>query len=409
MIGKDFSGNIELYNQYSILNCIRKASGDVSRATIAKEIGLSRTTVSSVVNRLISLDLVKEVNKFSEPTTRGRPGVPVTLTEDVWYAAGATLIDLDLIFVLMTLRGEIWMQFSLPLADETADTFLSTLEQGFRILIEKCPGRLLPRLGVGSPGAIHNGKVTTAFDMNWSQVPISDYLYEKLHLSAEVINRHWASCLAEYHASGDCTSMIYVGISTGIAAAIIIDGVLFTGAYHNAGEIGHTIVNPEGPMCTCGRRGCLQAVSSERALVEIITNYYKIHCCPVVGDDKLWEVISSGRCLEIDDICRAARNHHPVAQQQLDNAAKYLGLSVSNLTGMFNPQCVVLGGSLVDRAGKRFTKSIIDHVFSYSHIEVNNEITVYPWTQGRRSGAVGAAYLVLDQAIQLAGSICDKE
>lgn len=402
MIYNDFPKKLEIFNQNSVLSCLKETPGDVSRAYVAKQVGLSRTTVSAAVNHLIDLELVQEVDKSSEPISRGRPGIPVTLTEDVWYAAGATLIDHEVLFVLLSLRGETKLSFSLPLPDLSAESYLTTLEAGFQKLAEHCPGKLLPTLGIGSPGAIHDGMITTAFDMNWSEVPIAKYLQEKLGMPSEVINRHWASCLAEYHTCNSYTNMIYIGISTGIAAAIIVDGILFTGAYHSAGEIGHTIVNPDGPMCDCGRRGCLQSLSSERALSKLITNHYKIHCGPVLQQDPLWDIVSSGRDLEIEDICAAAKHQHPLAKQQLENASKYLGLSISNLIGMFNPQCVVLGGSLVDHAGPEFTDRIIEHIMGFSHFERNNQVSIMRWTRGRYSGAIGAAHLVLNKAIELA-------
>ncbi|MBR0321527.1 MAG: 50S ribosomal protein L13, partial [Bacteroidales bacterium] len=102
---------------------------------------------------------------------------------------------------------------------------------------------------------------------------------KRLGLPSTVVNRHWASCISEYHfgAGKDVKSQIYVGVSTGIAAAIIIDGKLFTGAYHSAGEIGHMVVERNGPACSCGRRGCLHAISSENAMIRHLTEHYAAH------------------------------------------------------------------------------------------------------------------------------------
>ena len=399
----DSPKQIELANQNLILSCLQDARGEISRASIAKRVGLSRTTVSSSISYLIELGLVREQDGAGAVTGRGRPGIPVSLTRDIWYAAGATLMDDEALFVLLQLDGTPAQRFTLPVGDESAETFLSVLADGFERLIALCPGRLLPMLGVGAPGIISEGKILEASDMDWTDIPVSDYLMKRLGLPSVVLNRHWASCISEYRAAG-YDSMIYVGISTGIAAALIFNGQLFTGAYHSAGEIAHTVVNPDGPLCVCGRRGCLHAISSERAITKHISDHYKINPGPVIPGDPIWETASRGIPVTIAEICEAAKKHHPLAEQQLETAANYLGLSISNLTGMFNPQCVVLGGSLVERAGKRFSDRVIDHIKNYSRPDIFREVRFYPWTQGRYSGAVGAACQVLDQKIELAAS-----
>lgn len=391
---------IERQNQNNIISYVER--GRISRAEIAKQTGLSRTTVSNACSRLLDLHLVQEeVLPEESVLSRGRPGTPLSLTEDCWYAAGATLIDRELLFVLLRLSGKVACQFSLPLKDLGPETYLQTLAEGFARILHMCPDRLLPCLGVGSPGLINNGKVLHASDMGWSDLDISGYLQEQLGIKAEVINRHWASCLCEYnHLS--VGSMIYVGISTGIAAAIIADGKLFTGAYHSAGEIGHTVVCPNGPICTCGRRGCLHAMSSETFIVRHVEEQYQHSRGPLFDKDPLWDYFSAHETLPIENICQAARQGHPLAQNMLEQAALYLGLSISNLASMFNPECVVLGGSLVEHGGPEFVRHIFDSVHQYSSSDTMCAVKFLTWSQGRISGAVGAARLVLDRKIELA-------
>lgn len=394
------SKQIEYQNQQKIIACIEK--GNITRADVAKRTGLSRTTVSTAINYLMNLQLVHEIPMDEDATLgKGRPGIPLALTEGRWYAAGATLIDSEVHFVVLNLNGSVVRTLTLTLADDSAQTYLDTLVNGFRILMLEYGERLLPMLGIGSPGMINDGQIVMASDMGWDHVDIAGHLQNALHLPSTVINRHWASCICEYRA-GQAGSMIYVGISTGIAAAIIVDGQLFTGAYHNAGEIGHTVVKPGGPRCTCGRCGCLHAVSSEVFIIQHILDYYTSHPRPLVSDDPLWETVSSGRKLTIIDICAAARNYHPLAVSELKESATYLGLSISNLTGMFDPECVVLGGSLIEHGGADFTRWIIESVRMNSNADTLRSVKFSPWTQGIISGAVGAAQLVLDRKIELA-------
>lgn len=406
MSGTGISKLIEQQNQNSIISFIEK--GRISRAEIAKQTGLSRTTVSNVCSRLMELDLVQEGNQADGAIGRGRPGTPLFLTENRWFAAGATLIDREVIFALLRLSGEIAWTFSLPMPDLSDGAFLDSMTRGFAQIMERCPGDLLPCLGIGSPGIINGGVVLYASDMGWEHVDIAGHLKRELGMESETINRHWASCLCEYHHQ-PVSSMIYVGISTGIAAAIIADGELFTGASHSAGEIGHTVVCPGGPACVCGRRGCLHAVSSETFILRQVNEQYEKTGGALYEGDPLWKKLEQGEKLDIEDVCRAADRGHPLAKEMLERAAHFLGLSISNLTGMFNPECVVLGGSLMEHGGSPFAEGIIHGIRQYSSADTLRAVKILPWTQGRISGAVGAARLILDRKIELAEKFINQK
>jgi len=351
---------IEQQNQLNVLRCIEEMH-EVSRAAIAKQLGLSRTTVSSAVARLIEAELVEECNQVGELAGPGRPGIPLALRNGTWYAAGAAFIDRELLFVLTDLSGRIVDRFALRTSDATADTFLKTLGDGFEALIKRCPGKLLPMLGVGSPGMVNHGRIVEASDMGWTDVRIADYLYQRLGLPSTVVNRHWASCISEYHfgAGKDVKSQIYVGISTGIAAAIIIDGKLFTGAYHSAGEIGHMVVERNGPVCSCGRRGCLEAHASLHAMAE-----------------------SAG--VTPEQLLSQPTKYTAVTSK----AGALLGEALFNVTQLFRPQSLILTGKAA--ALSDFTKNAIAPLAGETDVTVNPRI----------SAALGAATQSMKSAIK---------
>ena len=398
------SKQIEQTNQENILRCIERMDR-VSRAGIAKQLGLSRTTVSAAVSRLAELKLVREDDAAEEPALgRGRPGIPVVLTTNVWYAAGAAFIDQQLLFVLSDLYGNAVEKLTLPVPDGCAETFLSVLTQGFSQLIARCPGKLLPMLGVGTPGMVNEGCICVASDMGWENVRVAEHIQRTLGYPSIVVNRNWASCMGEWQfgAGKGVSNLIYVGFNTGIAASIIIDGKLFTGAYHSAGEIGHTIVNRNGPLCNCGRRGCLHAYASERALLRRVSEYYAQNPAAVCAGDPLWAMLSHEQPLTVDAICRAAVSGQPVALETLNKAALYIGLSIGNLISMFNPQRVIVGGSFIDHAGRLLTDMIVDSVREHASPDSPVAVEITPWTLGRFSGPLGAALLVLERKRDLA-------
>lgn len=400
---ENMAKQIERRNQQNVLHVIEQ-EGEISRAGVAKRLGLSRTTVSNAVVRLMETSLVQETVQAGALAGPGRPGIPLSLTENVWYAAGAAFIDQELLFALTDLRGRVVERVKVAVPDATSSTFLAKMVEGFALLLKKCPGRLLPMLGVGSPGMVNHGSIVRASDMDWDNVPIADTLKRELGYPSIVINRHWASCLSEYHfgAGRGVRSQIYVGVSTGIAASFITDGRLLTGAYHSAGEIGHTVVNRDGPRCICGKRGCLHAISSENALKTHVGEYYAAHPGPATEPDALWEIFRAGRAPDIDAICGAAAAGHPVALRELQTAALYLGLSIGNLVSMFNPQRVIVGGSLIDHGGELLTGLIIDSVREHASRDTPVAVEILPWALGRASGPLGAALMVLEEKRELA-------
>lgn len=395
------SKQIETNNKNSILKCIER-EGEISRASVAKQLNLSRTTVSTAVLQLIETELVREILPPVEiAQNRGRPGIPLALTSDVWYAAGTAFIDNELLFVLTNLAGEVVEQLSVPVPDSSSEVFLKGLVDGFSQILSRCPGRILPLLGVGAPGKINHGRILHASDMGWTNISVSSYLQEKLGFPSVIVNRHWASCFGEYRfgAGRDVQNLIYVGVSTGIAASIILDGQLITGAQHSAGEIGHTIVDLNGPICSCGRCGCLHTVASENALLTYIAQYYQGHPGPACPSDSLWELFQSKKSPNIECVCHAAKTGHPVALHRMEVAALYLGVSITNLIAMFNPQRVVLGGSFIEHGGTQFVDLITNSI--HEHTCQDPAIDIRTWELGRYSGALGAALLVLEEKLNL--------
>lgn len=397
------SKQIERANQKSVLRCVEQA-GEISRAGVAKKLDLSRTTVSSAVAYLMELGLVRETEQASGAQNRGRPGIPLQLTGDTWFAAGAAFTDQELLFVLTDLNGRIVERHSLSVEDLRAETFLNKLTEGFSALLARSPGKVLPLLGVGTPGAVNNGSILRASDMEWENVPVAAHLKKTLGMDSIVVNRHWASCMSEYRfgAGQSIESLIYIGISTGIAASFILDGRLLTGSHHSAGEIGHTVVNRNGRQCNCGSRGCLHTVASEIALLLHINEYYGARKTPAANPDPLFEKLRAGGALSVEDICLAAAGGHPVAFNELQTAALYLGLSVGNLISMFNPQSVILGGSLIDHGGKMFTDMIFESVRMHASSDALVGVQLRAWALGRDSGPLGAALLVLEHKYELA-------
>ncbi|HET7839367.1 MAG TPA: ROK family transcriptional regulator [Rectinemataceae bacterium] len=393
----------ELFNIAGMLAGI-EASGGISRALLAKKLGLSRTTASTIVSRLLAAGLVAERSSDEGPRLearadgRGRPGILLDLGTQRWFALGAEYHSGRWAFAITNLKGGIVASATRPVPEDSPEAFLSTLLEGLREAMLLCPGELLPAIGIGAPGLVDcgSGRIIRADDLGWISVPVGETVSAALGLETYVINRNRGSGLAEarFGVGKGVHSLVYIGIGTGISAAFVSDGSLLHGSSYSAGEIGHVVMDAEGPVCRCGKRGCLQVLSSGLAMAR-----------------RASALIASGRASSLEpvppaqlrgeEVCAAAADGDPVATQSLREAASSLGLAVANIITTFNPDKVILGGPVgqvegpfLDLVKAETARWAMDYPYQAVRIERGR--------LGEFTGALGAACLVLDRKLALA-------
>lgn len=210
------------------------------------------------------------------------------------------------------------------------------------LALDLAAGQPLTALGLGLPGLLDldRGVCVVAENLGWEEVPIVAPLSDKLGVPVFIENDARVAALGEYSqgkAQG-CKHFIYLTIGTGIGAGIFIDGRLLQGSRWSAGEVGHMVMDPQGPACTCGNRGCLEALASATAIARDGRKAAK------ANPDSLLNTLGD----EIDAalVFRAAATGDSVADEVLAKALTWLGLGIANLVNVFNPQLVVIGGGV---------------------------------------------------------------
>jgi len=191
----------------------------------------------------------------------------------------------------------------------------------------------------------------------WEKVPLREWLEERLGVPAAVDNDANVAALGEHRfgAGQGCDSLLYVTVSTGIGGGWIVHGRPYRGADGMAGEIGHMVIEPTGPVCTCGKRGCLEALAAGPAIARR-------------AQERLAEDPQAGRALralvggEVEaasarHVSRAAEAGDQLSQQVLDEAARALGRGIGSAISLMNPQRVVVGGG-VAKSGQRYFESV---------------------------------------------------
>lgn len=202
-------------------------------------------------------------------------------------------------------------------------------------------------VGVGCAGHIdfHRGLVLTNSNLpDWDCHPLRDMLQARLGLPVLLDNDANCAAWGEFRlgAGRDARHMCYLTFSTGCGMGIVIDGRLYRGATGTAGEIGHTVVNPEGPRCSCGRRGCLMSYACGMALDQMARD------CIECGEETLLKELC-GECPEqvkAEQVAEAARRGDALALRLLETAGRYFGIGLSTVVQVLNPDTIVIGGGL---------------------------------------------------------------
>jgi predicted NBD/HSP70 family sugar kinase len=380
----------------AVLNIIEKKE-KLSRAGIAKKLGLSRTTLSTLVNRLIESGIIKETGTEAEGI--GRPGISLDIATDQWYAIGAEYHSGQWVFVITDLKGYIYKHISIRIPRIAPKEFLESLIKGLSEIVKEVPGRLLPAIGIGTPGFVDCalGNIIQASDLGWKHIIVKDYVKKHAGYDSYIINRHRASGLAEarFGAGRGVHSLVYIGIGTGISSAIISDGILLHGTTYSAGEIGYMVINPTGSQIQSEQQCCLHTLSSGTAMKQMA------HKLMSEGQfSSLSEHLKNGIHISGELIAAEAAHGDPLALSCLQKAAAWLGIAVMNLNTTLNPDKIIFGGPIGGQKGP-FVDMIRKEAEKWMAKYPIPGVIIERGILGNNTGALGAACLVLDKKLDL--------
>ncbi len=371
----------------------------ISRPQIAEITGLSRATVSVVIDELVESRLVVETG--SGDSSGGRPPMILEFRPSAAYAIGAALYDYTWHIVATDLASNVVDSETATPTDNTAAESLSALSAGLERLRHRIdPARLLPVIGLGPPGLVDmtHGIIKSAVDLGWREVDIATTIAQETGLPVLTANRSKAGALAVLRriAKPQTTNLIYISIGTGVAAGIILNGTLFVGANSSAGELGHMTIIPDGPLCECGNRGCLQQLVSERAIENAARQAMRRQPTGILQQ----KFGTYPEHLTAIDVLQAAEKEDPTALTVIKRIADYLAIATGNLINLFNPEIIVLGGPIAE-AGPLLTQLVTTYTRRHAMAHPLSAVRITKNTLGPATGAIGAAVLVLQHADHL--------
>jgi glucokinase len=254
-------------------------------------------------------------------------------------------------------------------------------------------GQRILAAGISTPGPSipSKGIVTAPPNLpGWKDVPLAKILGDKLQVPAWIENDANAAAIAEHQlgAGKDLQHMILITLGTGVGGGLILDNHLYYGASGGAGEVGHMLIVPDGPRCGCGRLGCLEAVASGTALgreaVALATRSPKGLLARLAAE--------ANEAPDAKLLSHAAEDGDEEAEAVIRQAGRYLGAGLTNLVNIFNPEMIVVGGSL-RRMGEPYmgeAKQVLERDAFAQHFA---DVRIADAELGDESPAVGAALI----------------
>ena len=389
---KQLIGNrnlIRAINRSSVLNTI-KTLGPVSRTEIAKHSGLSAATITAISAELLESSLIFE--KEAGDSSGGRKPILLALNPGGGFVIGAKLTEDHISIALTDLEATVLTSQTIPLAEISQQAILDALGQVVNDILaaNKVDRRRFYGVGVGLAGIVDPGRglLRQSPIFGWDQVPVADLLCSSVEAPVYIDNDVNTLTLTElwFGRGQGIDNFLTVTIGRGVGLGIVLGGKLYTGARGGAGEFGHTVIDPVGPLCACTKRGCLETYVSDPALLRR-------------AQEAGLEVST------IEMLVGKAEAGNPLARAILAEAGELLGRAIANLVNLLVPQLIILSGEGV-RAGEwmfgPMRRSLQEQVMPPLRRDVNLQIDAwdeYAWARG-------AAGLVLRHLFE---SPVDKE
>jgi glucokinase-like ROK family protein len=373
------------FNLLLVLNCIRE-HGPLPRVAIARHTGLSRPTVSSLMEILLRERLVREGELMNSSAVGGRRAVEVHFNASAGYVLGVDVGRTHLTMMLANLAAEIQARHSEPFdSSQGAEACLPLLSTRLRAFIEAADTRWdqIVGIGMGVPGPIDTSRrqlVSPPRLPGWDRINLYAAMHHELQVPVFLDNDANMGTLGEsrYGAGRGVENMAYIKLGTGIGGGMIMNGVIYRGS-GSAGEIGHVTIDADGPECACGNRGCLEALAGAGAIVE----------------DASREASHAVR--DIADVIRAAQEGDPHCRAALERAGEYVGVAVADVINLCNPTLILLDGG-VSRAGELLLDPLRRTAAARSLPIAWASTTVQLAQLGDNAIALGAVSTVLDAA-----------
>ena len=347
---------IRAYNRYNILNTIR-TSGRISRIDISKTTGLSQATITGITSHLIKEGLV--VEKEAGAYAGGRPPVLLAIDPDGAHVLGVNIESEKISVVIINFQAELKASHVLPLEKDfkTPDELAERITQAIQSCIweSSFSKDQISGVGVGFPSLVdfRTGIVRYMPSQGWTNIHFRDILKKRINHKVFIDNQTNNMTLAEqwYGEGYGSDNFAVIAIGSGVRAGFVVNGQLIRGNLGLAGEFGHISVNPDGPPCKCGKKGCISVYAG---IDDILNEAEKL------AAKREWKTGKKGE-LTFDDVLSELRTGNSKLLKIYQQAGRALGLGISHIIALLNPEKTIITGEGV-RADKFLFKSMFESI-----------------------------------------------
>lgn len=375
----------------------------LSRADIVAETGHSPFLAAKLCDRLLEGKFISE-SGFRE-STGGRRPVLLSVRPGLGRLLGIHLGTVNVRIVLTDLAGNVIEYLKAPsLSEDGPAVAIPHLLRLLNELLRK--GGVRPRdlrgVGAGISGVLDRASGTTLYWPKrplWVNVPLKQILQEQFEVLVQVEDTPRTMALAEqrFGQAKAAKHFMFVLLGAGIGAALFFNGQLYAGASGFAGEFGHMIIDEGGPLCSCGNRGCLEALVSASALIQKARDAVSLG----ISNHLLRLTDGDAGTMAVETIARAARDGDRYSLRLLSEAGSQLAAGLAGAVNLLNPELIVLGGGLSAAAGDlllpELQRAVRERVMIDSAGQVRLQLSSLKETDWARGGALLVARRALEE------------
>ena len=382
----------KIINQFNILNAIRK-NGLISRMEIAEITGQSRATVTNITARLIQENMIFE--KMTESSSsRGRRRVLLALNPDAANVVGVKLSAFKVSFAVTNMQADVLSSLTIPvrIAKRTVEFVADLIEEGIRHCVDEARLSMekISGIGIGIPGFI-GGEAGVAY---WSPLyrkgntTLRSLIQKCFNIQTFIENDANTVTLAQqwFGEGKGLDNFLMVTVEHGVGMGIVANGQIYRGSRGIGAEFGHMVVKPGGAPCRCGKLGCIEAYVADYRILKAAEDACRS------GEWQCKEISS----LTIEEVTDIARKGEPCLRKIFERGGEVLGLGISGLIQIFNPEKIIIAGEGV-RAGDLLFEPMEKSIQIHTSPEMyeNLQIVIQKWED--TDWARGAASLVLQE------------
>lgn len=400
-------------NRKNVLKIIQEM-GPINKAKISKLTGLSVPTVMNISDNFEKQKLIRNVGKGE--STGGKRPVMLEFVADAHHIMGIDIGRDRVKMVIMTMDATVKAEHSFSVTEEKMkepEDYFDEIGSEAENMLAKYEHQIMG-IGIAMPGILDCERKNVLFspDFNWKNLRLEEILMKQIrnrylnkyledHYMVMIENATRSCALGEYifGAARESEYMLGINLGHGIGGAFIDHGKIVSGMSGSSGEFGHMVMNPNGPVCDCGNRGCLEAISSGNAIakrMELEINKGKNSLITKLTDD-----INK---IEAKDVFTAAKQQDELSVSIIDHAIHTLGIAIANCINLMDPDMIILAGGLTKSSD--YFIDALKEVVRQNKMEYSGRNTKIRIAKlGEFGTAIGAATLVYQHFVENGGNL----